>query len=288
MVFALGNMKRKLLFVPAGGLGNRMRSIASAVSLTRKAGVELEIIWFCDWALNACFCKLFKPFVLPDNVVLRDAAWKDYILFGRPRMKNLGIPRLFQKLLFDSCLYERNITPLRDCKFDFPGWVSGGRVYMASYTEFYPFEDDLLRELFRPVDKIEEKIKRRCDNFSGYTVGVHIRRTDHAASIENSPMSAFYEYLDAERSSCKDLRIFLATDSEEVKSQMRKRYGNILLCSENVADRGTVSGIQDGIIDMYTLSHTRKVYGSFQSSFSDLAARLGNIPLTIVQKGRDL
>ena len=79
MVFALGNMKRKLLFVPVGGLGNRMRSIASAVSLTRKAGVELEIIWFCDWALNACFCKLFKPFVLPDNVVLRDAAWKDYI-----------------------------------------------------------------------------------------------------------------------------------------------------------------------------------------------------------------
>ncbi len=278
-------MRQEWLFVPVGGLANRMRSIASAVHLAKETGRMLKIVWFCDWALNARFDVLFESFNIPGVVILRDAGWKDHLLFGRPRRKNLRVPRLFQKIIFDSCLYEREISPLCAGGFDFRGWMSSGRVYMASYTEFYPFGNDLLRELFRPKANVRNEINRKCGEFSGYTVGVHIRRTDHVASIERSPLSGFYKFLDEERCLHDDLQIFLATDSEEVKTQMRKRYGNILLYSENPADRSTESGIRDGIVDMYALSYTQKIYGSFQSSFSDLAARLGNIPLTIVQKG---
>ena len=81
-----------------------------------------------------------------------------------------------------------------------------------------------------------------------------------------------------------DLSIYLATDSETVKQELKRRYGNRLLCAEEEADRSSTSGIQGGVADMYTLARTDKIFGSFQSSFSELASQLGNIPLVIVKK----
>ena len=34
---------------------------------------------------------------------------------------------------------------------------------------------------------------------------------------------------------------------------------------------------------MYTLARTQKIYGSFQSSFSDMAAQIGGTPLEILK-----
>ena len=40
---------------------------------------------------------------------------------------------------------------------------------------------------------------------------------------------------------------------------------------------------QEGVADMYTLARTQKIYGSFQSSFSNIAAQLGRVPLEILK-----
>lgn len=42
-------------------------------------------------------------------------------------------------------------------------------------------------------------------------------------------------------------------------------------------------GNKEGITDMYTLARTQKIYGSFQSSFSDMAAQIGGVPLEILK-----
>lgn len=62
------------------------------------------------------------------------------------------------------------------------------------------------------------------------------------------------------------MAIYLATDSEEVKREMKERYGDRIFCSGKKADRGSLEGIREGITDMYTLARTQKIYGSFQSS----------------------
>ena len=49
----------KITFVPVGGLANRMRAVASAVTLAAKSDSDLSIVWFQDWALNAPFSQLF-------------------------------------------------------------------------------------------------------------------------------------------------------------------------------------------------------------------------------------
>lgn len=273
----------KITFVPVGGLANRMRALASAVTLARKTETELSVIWFQDWALNAPFYLLFKP--IDKNIAcLRDASRLDYALLDRPRSKNFHFPLLYQKLTFRSCLYERSITPLCKRHFDFGEWVRREQdVYMASYTDFQSYDAAWVGRLFVPVEDISVEIENRCRHFPQETIGVHIRRTDNEASIRQSPIELFYQRLDRDIEENKHVGIYLATDSEEVKTAMRERYGDRVLASEKQADRGSLAGIKEGIVDMYTLARTQKIYGSFQSSFSDMASQIGGAPLEILK-----
>lgn len=50
----------KIILVPVGGLANRMRAVASAVTLTYRVRRKLEVLWFRDWGLNAPFFKVFE------------------------------------------------------------------------------------------------------------------------------------------------------------------------------------------------------------------------------------
>ena len=111
----------------------------------------------------------------------------------------------------------------------------------------------------------------------------HIRRTDNLASIRQSPIELFYQKLDEKIKEDGKVAIYLATDSEEVKREMKERYGDRIFCSGKKADRGSLEGIREGITDMYTLARTQKIYGSFQSSFSDMAAQIGGVPLEILK-----
>lgn len=224
------------------------------------------------------------PRRLPERVRIVEDSASDLLVFDRPRQKNFHVPALFQKLLFRSCLYEHQIDALRTQGFDFEDWVKKGNVYMASYLPFYAYPETLLHEMFRPVPQVEAVIGKRVAAFSAYTVGVHIRRTDNALSIEHSPLDLFFDCLDQELATHSGLCIYLATDSEEVKQAMRARYGERIVCAESKADRSTTEGIREGIADLWTLARTQKIYGSFHSSFSELAAELGNIPLKTVTK----
>lgn len=274
----------KITFVPVGGLANRMRAVASAVTLARKTARELQIVWFEDWALNAPFCQLFKP-VEEAVCRLRDASRMDYALLDRPRSRNLHFPRVYQKLRFRSCLYERFITPLCKKNFDFEAWArQGGDVYMASYTAFQKYDYAWIGRLFVPVDEIVREVENRCHHFSEDMIGVHIRRTDHVDSIQKSPIELFYQKLDKDISENSRTGIYLATDSEEVKRAMKERYGERIRTSDKQADRSSTEGIRDGIADMYTLARTQKIYGSFQSSFSEMASQIGGAPLEILSE----
>lgn len=278
-------MKAKLMFVPAGGLGNRMRSMASVVTMMGELQKPVRIVWFRDAGLNAAFGSLFEPLRF-SGVSFREARWMDLLTVDRPRPRNFHFPALYQRLVYRRRIYEYEVTPLRRMAFDFKGWASGEGRYLASYTGFYPYDPALLRMLFVPLPAIRAQIDERCAPFvsASAVVGVHVRRTDHAEAIELSPLDAFYKQLDAEVVRHRDLLIYLATDDEEVKEAMGRRYPGKVISAPGKADRTTQTGIVDAVVEMYALSRTQRIYGSWQSSFSDLAAQLGQIPLTIVQR----
>lgn len=126
-------MEGKIKFVPAGGLANRMRAMASMVALAGEVQKELEVVWFRDWALHAPFKGLFEPCVIP-FVQIKEARLMDLFLSDRPRKKNFWFPKYYQQWYFRHCLYEHQIDALRKGNFDFVKWASTSkRVYMASY-----------------------------------------------------------------------------------------------------------------------------------------------------------
>lgn len=274
---------KKMVFVPAGGLANRMRAMAASYTLARKVGVEMKAVWFRDWALNAPFHALFEP-IHQEGLSVRDASFFDYVTLDRPRRKNLFVPRLYQRMMFRDALYEARITPLRMQHFDFEAWFRQGGIYLASYTDFYPYDYDLLRKLFVPLPDVRRQIDAFAEGFSSHTIGVHIRRTDNKASILQSPTELFVDAIDKEVEQNDDTVIFLATDSEAIKDEMRSRYGRRLLTAGDEADRNSITGIKGGVVDMYTLARTNRIYGSFQSSFSELASQIGGIDVHVLRK----
>lgn len=271
----------RLLFVPSGGLANRMRAIASAWNLSQQTGSRLRVVWFRDWALNAPWRDIFEP--VPELAV-RDATPLDALLYDRPRRRNLWLPLLPQRLLFERRIDEPQVTPLKQRGFDFEDWARGRRCWMSCYQVFGTVPDSVYGRLFHPVEAVMARVEGYRRRFSGHTIGFHIRRTDSQASIEESPLELFVEAGDREVAAHGDTRIFLATDDEPTKDALRRHFAGRLITSEAPAARSSTEGIRDGLADMWTLAATCVVYGSAGSSFSPMAARVGGTRLVVLRK----
>lgn len=273
------------LHVPSGGLANRMRAIASAYTLTQAVGSRLQNVWFQDWALNAPFSSIFVP---QPQLLLREATLSDHLLYDRARRKNLWLPALPQRLLFCHRLHEDDIWTLMTQQFDFAEWARGHHCYMSNYMDFYPYDSRLLHELFVPVSEITDAVNHNRELLgSGNVIGIHIRRTDHVISIAKSPTSLFIDKIKEEIDAHSDTKVFLATDSNDVKQELKEVFGDRIVTPSAEARRDGIEGIRGGLVDMYTLAATRHIYGSQGSTFSKMAARLGNIGLWFLEKDKE-
>jgi len=276
--------KSSLLLVPSGGLANRMRAMVSAWQLCHRVNGRLQVVWFQGWGMRAAFNDLFEA-IPEEKLRLREAQLWDYIVNDRPRRHNLWLPALPQYLYYlGGCKNELRIAALRDKGFNFDEWIRGHRRYMSCYDEFGKFSDKCFAELFHPNQQVMEIVNAYESQFSNYTIGMHIRRTDNIDSIQQSPTELFVEAGRQEQAEHPDLTIFLATDSEEVKRLMHREFGDRIITSANKASRDSVQGIREGLADMWTLSRTNRIYGSAGSSFSVMASRVGGNHLHICQK----
>ena len=269
-------MNGSLLFVPSGGLANRMRAVASAYELCKKVDSTLQVVWFQDWALHAPFRSIFEETSL---VAIREATMLDHILYDRARKKNLFVPALPQRILFQRHIKEQDVTPLKKLSFDFEQWARGKRCYMSCYQVFGSFPDELYSRLFRPVKEVMDVVYGYRSQFGSHTIGLHIRRTDNAESIAKSPTSLFINKVREEIDQHADAKVFLATDSAEVKQEFIAAFGSHIITPKEDACRDSISGIRGGVVDLWTLASTQKIYGSAGSSFSPMAASIGGVPL---------
>ena len=154
---------------------------------------------------------------------------------------------------------------------------------MSCFCEFEDFPDELYRQLFQPVKEVMNEVNHFRDQFSDHTIGLHIRRTDHQQSIANSPDYLFFEKVEQEIACHADTKVFLATDNNEVKAAFCERFGDRVLFPKEEARRDSISGIRGGLVDMYTLAVTGKIYGSAGSTFSPMAAKIGGCEIEVLK-----
>lgn len=272
-----------ITLVPVGGLANRMRAIDSAIALAEDTNHELQIIWFKDKGLNCKFHDLFQSFQLP-GVSIKEADSLDLLLNDRPRKKNLHLPSIFLSIQYDDKLYEKDVTDLFYLQFDFKQWVLNHKnVWIASYIYFYPIKATKRRyHIFQPTLELEAEINKRCAQWNKPTIGVHIRRTDNIDSIQQSPTELFIRHMEQALVQNPDTSFYLATDSEKEKELLIAHFGERIQTSPYPASRNTKEGVQEGLVELYTLSRTKQIFGSSNSSYTDAAAIIGNIGIHIV------
>ena len=247
-----------IIVQPLGGLCNRMRVIVGAISLAQKMRRGLAIIWTQDATLNARFSDLFEP-----------------------------IPYKMIECSLDSWRYKALYHWYKDIKHSMildDQWISSnarGKEYDAwkdkieSRNLFLQTNLDILLDgdysIFRAQPSVIKELNNiECDE---NTIGLHIRRTDNTNAIKYSPTTLFFEKVETELRDNPQTKFYLATDDPREEQSFIEKFGkSILVYCKHSLDRNNPVAIKDALVDLYNLSHCKKIYGSYWSSFSDTAA----------------
>lgn len=284
---------------PLGGLGNRMRTIDSMISWCMEYNKEMTVLWNVDRYLNCPFEELFGPVYLngveipilnlpPSNRFY----WKKGII-QIPKMRrfisgvktankvhNDDLYRIYDSANYlnkvdlvsevDQMFYSKVESLMNKVGNESANWWIESCYRMSPNQRYY--------KDFEPVLNLKEKIGKVTSTFKN-TVGLHIRRTDHKTAIEFSGLNSFIKIVEKEIENDETTDFFVCSDSHETLNVLKQKFGSKINHNEiGSYDRNNKQAIFDAVVDIYCLAGTRKIYGSYFSSFSQVAANIGGIP----------
>lgn len=271
-----------IMIEPCAGLGNRLLALTSAYELSKKLNRELLVIWKREAGCNISSSDLFT------------FSGVQVIDISENGLKKEPLATLKSNSLKKK--YRGMATRFVECDEVEAKKAEGGYekveqliaaekvIYVKSYTNLCEISADS----FGFLTPSAAVIKRGADVFSRITdktVGVHIRRTDHADAIANSPLSLFIDRMKEEIEK-NDATFYLTTDDADVIAELKKHIPKerLLVYEDKVLDRDAAVGIQDALVDMLCLSKCAKIIGSYRSTFSLIPSIMGGIELEMMRK----
>jgi len=264
----------RLILYPIGGLANRVRAIDSAYNLAG-GGKKLSVWWIKDGGLNCDFNILFNKVDLVNDKTMPNYLNKLLGLYDKNYWAikwGLRILEALRILLFldeNSCLDKKKIQKTHQFLF----------CFIRTWEAFYP-QEKFHTELFKLRN--ETKLEKELSKINDSTIGVHIRRTDNVWAIENSPLELFEQKMMEEVKRNKDVNFYLCSDDEHTKQFFQTElWINKVKMPEGAISRNSEEGIVQAACEMFALSKTKKIIGSYWSSFGEIAARMGNIEIEI-------
>ena len=264
--------------IPVAGLANRMRAIDSALALSLVTNQKLEIIWEMDQLMSCRFEDLFKPI---KKVKISNSKGLP-LIYRKADKRNLNVPHLLRTINGYQYFSNEQSAALADSKATLEDMVRNKTSVISSYSRFYPNAHPF--SAFEPIDRLQDQILDQTKAFDEHTVGVHIRRSDNKKSIENSPLSLFEQAIREELSQNPNTSFYLASDCQETKQELLEKFGNLIATDMSPVSRNSREDIQRALVELYVLSKTSKVFGSYWSSFSDTACHISGIQNITIRK----
>jgi hypothetical protein len=283
--------KKWILVEPAGGLGNRLRVIASALIAAEEQQRGVLLNWKRTPEINCDYADLFAA-----TPLFKVASPRMTRLVERLH-KTAGIPSAALHLPVASRggknVFTVNTANMPDLRF---------RIQSSDLTD-YPvihFEDvfwDFMLTGMSPdvyANKVKlilkqivpvEKISRRLFDIPSPRIGVHIRHRTAPDSLRISSLERFIEAM----ASCLEKQpattFFLAADLPATERELRDRFGDKIVVSPKASYGKDQTGMYDAVVDLLMLSRCDRILGSYWSSFSDYAALIGGIDLEVIGVG---
>jgi len=275
------------------GLCNRLAPLISMYRICKRKQMKLEVLWdkrTGRWPFayigedQTVFTDLFQP--IPGVEFIKS--------FDKPIIAKLN-----------PSLNRSNFVPIKDYIYvEKPFHLLGDRDFdnkeEVERFYFYPrkrgivennnFSVELRKEfsLLKPTYFIQKKIDEIRKQFTGYMVGLHIRRSDRLPntiaecdkkySIDvNSEDKRIEKRLNELFREREDVKLFIATDHYETDIFYREKYKGKIVTFSNyfggLEKRGENSmiGNMNAVIDLFCLSSCNLILGSASSSFSCVA-----------------
>ena len=299
------------------GLGNRLRALASAMSVAAALGRPVLLIWVSDLHCNCSYRRLFAqplPFALLDEEIPRANLTDDeFQVYNYMRPEPGAVKDAFVEADLSRHLYFKS------------GFI------MNHPAGGWKFAQRQIQRL-TPVDRIAEMLQANKK-----MVGLHVRnvfdaprdaQTNTSVTGAEAVAGARKEYgaegtrqlmmwrrashwtnfvprmisLLRENSfrnphglAQSPLQFYLAADSEDAYTGLTKRFPNRIKfqprsCASERCDFRDCEGMIYSIVDMLNLGRTKLILGSGWSSYSEVAAYIGGAqgqPVPILMAGRD-
>ena len=260
-----------ICFLPHKGLGNRFEAMMSALQWSKDTGCPVHFIWIRERKMNCRFDRLFEP--IPNLREMGKIGMRIFQTMNHQRniLSKLGI------YVFDHKENEKLMEFLNQRR-------NGGKtvVFALSYSKFYEGNKLDFNDIFHLRADMLAVLNQVTSNFTDSTIGIHIRRTDHEASIKYSPLEAFEDRIEKEIERNPRANFYVASDSPETIEELKNKYGGRILNNPGPLERGTEAGIRHAVIEMFTLARCKCIWGSCGSTYSQWAARIGKIPLETI------
>ena len=260
--------------LPEGGLCNRLRVVASSLMLAQAAGQSLRVHWLQTPDFNARFDALFDTTGLPFEL-------QEGRAMNRPA-KALARSRAWLARLQGAVLLG-------------PAQTEPGQFDIASAAARIGQRDVFIRtnsrlghrrgmfDIFKPVGQAREALAPLQPRLAA-SVGVHISRTDNLTAAAESTLERFEALMRTELAARPDTQFFVATDEPAVLQQLQQTFGSrVWEYRKRAYARDDPTAIVDAVVDLYALAATRKLIGSYWSSFTDTAADIRGIECVIAR-----
>lgn len=259
-----------------GGLANRLRAIASAYKLAKEFGTHITVHWDINIELNSEFEKLFQ---VNDNII----NVKNHNILSAIHIFSIIRAHTAHHIRKSICkIISKDKTNQNSFITQFAKSPQKTYRILTCYN-FYEAHD---YTFIKPVSFIDARVSTLLKDIDKTNlVGIQIRRTDHIMSITNSPTELFIEYMNKELESNPKTVFYLATDDINIRSQIIDLFQDkIIYTPTDSISRETQSGMIDAVIDFIALSRCHRIYGSYTSSFCEVASDIGNNELIEVKK----
>ena len=275
-----------LTISPEGGMCNRLLALHSAIELARAWGRPLRVIWYQNNNFGAGLTDIFE---MPSDVA-------DYHAFDiRRRTLSQSLAELQLRYLRWPFIHPdfgcRDIEAI--ILADQPSalsrldriMASKKHVFIKSWSLFYG-KDRRLQD-FQPLPSIRQQVAEITSAFRN-TIGVHLRRGDHKPATTYSTTDLFERRMRELLAADPSVDFFVASDSPTEINYLKTQFpGKIRSSSPSSFSRNERQGIEAAAVDLYSLAATRRILGSFSSTFSQVAGKLGEVEVEYILDDED-
>lgn len=247
---------RKILTLEVNaGLCNRLRALVAGICWAEKLGRKLVVYWPSNRPeCCARFYDLFKYGCLPDFVEVIAS----HLPLAESCLQRGDAERIFALRPEDTVIKIKSHG-------NFWGTDS---IYLGNLGFLMPNE---------PVKKLLDSWDR--EGLSSTDIAIHIRMTDNEKAIRLSPFELFVRQIQKVEGP-----VAVFSDEPRAVMALREMFGpSRILSFETVRNRNTLEGMIEATAVFFALAGKRKIFGSANSSFSEIAREYGDCELVVLR-----